>query len=167
MRSRALAIIRKETREVLRDPIYLVLAIAVPLVVTTLLALGFVLDVKNLPVAFFDEDRSAISRDYMYSFTNSEYFRLVKIAGTADEIDRLIASGEVRAGVIIPPDFSRRLSGGEAADVQVLVDGTFPSRALVASGYIAAIDAQFSARLLSAHLASKGLVRTSVVPVSV
>jgi ABC-2 type transport system permease protein len=167
MHSRALAVIRKETREVLRDPIYLALAIAVPLVVTTLLALGFVLDVKNLPVAFFDEDRSSLSRDYMYSFTNSEYFRLVTIAHTADEIDRLIESGEVRAGVTIPPDFSRRLNGGDAADVQVLIDGTFPSRALVASGYIAAIDAQFSAKLLSAHLASKGLVRTNVVPVSV
>lgn len=52
MHSRLLAVVRKETREVLRDPIYLVLAIVVPLVVTTLLALGFVLNVKNLPVAF-------------------------------------------------------------------------------------------------------------------
>ena len=30
--------------------------------------------------------------------------------------------------------------------MQVLVDGSFPSRALVASGYITAIDAQFSAK---------------------
>ena len=75
MRSRLVAIVRKETREVLRDPIYLVLAVAVPIVVMTLLALGFVLDVKNLPVAFYDGDRSALSREYMASFTNSEYFR--------------------------------------------------------------------------------------------
>ena len=59
------AIVRKETREVLRDPIYLGLAIAVPVVVMTLLALGFVLDVKNLPVAFYDEDRSPLSREYI------------------------------------------------------------------------------------------------------
>ena len=126
----------------LRDPIYLVLAIAVPLVVTTLLALGFVLDVKNLPLAFYDEDRSPLSRDYMSAFTNSEYFRLVKLAGSRDEVDRLIESAEVRAAVVIPPDFSRKLGAGESASVQVLVDGTFPSRALVASGYIGAIDAQ-------------------------
>ena len=142
---RLLAIVHKETREVLRDPIYLVLAIAVPLVVMTLLALGFVLDVKNLPVAFYDQDRSPLSREYMYSFTNSEYFRLVRVVGSAEELDRLIESADVRAGVIIPPDFSRRLRGGEPATVQVLVDGTFPTRALVASGYIAAIDAQISA----------------------
>ena len=151
MRSRLLAIVRKETREVLRDPIYLVLALAVPVAVMALLALGFVLDVKNLPVAFYDQDRSPLSREYMYSFTNSEYFRLVKIAGSADEVDRLLESAAVRAAVIIPPDFSRRLSGGEPATVQVLVDGTFPSRAMIASGYIAAIDAQFSANMVAAR----------------
>jgi len=164
---RLLAIVHKETREVLRDPIYLVLAIAVPLVVMTLLALGFVLDVKNLPVAFYDQDRSPLSREYMYSFTNSEYFRLVRVVGSAEELDRLIESADVRAGVIIPPDFSRRLRGGEPATVQVLVDGTFPTRALVASGYIAAIDAQFSANTLAAYLVERGRVASSVLPVSV
>jgi ABC-2 type transport system permease protein len=165
--SRLAAVVRKETREVLRDPIYLVLAIVVPLVVTTLLALGFVLDVKNLPVAFYDEDRSPLSRDYMSAFTNSEYFRLVKMAGSRDEVDQLLESAAVRAAVVIPPDFSRKLGAGDAASVQVLVDGTFPSRALVASGYIGAIDAQFAATLRAAHLARQGLIRSSVVPVSV
>jgi ABC-2 type transport system permease protein len=150
--SRLLAVARKETREVIRDPIYLVLAIVVPLVVTTLLALGFVLDVKNLPVAFYDQDRSPLSRDYMNAFSSSEYFRLVTMASSPGEVDRLLESGEVRAAVLIPPEFSRRLIAGEAVGVQVLVDGTFPSRALVASGYIASIDAHFAATLQAAYL---------------
>jgi ABC-2 type transport system permease protein len=166
MHSRVAAIVRKETREVLRDPIYLVLAILVPLVVTSLLALGFVLDVKHLPMAFYDQDRSAASRDYMYAFTNSEYFQLVKIASSADEVDRLIESAQVRAGVIVPPDFSRRLAAGRTATVLVIVDGTFPSRALIAGGYIAAIDAQFAAGLAASELARRG-ASTSPVPVSV
>jgi ABC-2 type transport system permease protein len=167
MRSRLLAVVRKETREVLRDPIYLVLAIVVPIVVTTLLGLGFVLDVKNLPVAFYDQDRSPLSRDYLHAFTNSEYFRLVHAASDVDSVDRLLESGEARAAVVVPPDFSRRLSAGEPASVLVLVDGTFPSRALVASGYIAAIDAQFAAGERAAYLARRGLVRTELVPVAV
>jgi ABC-2 type transport system permease protein len=167
MRSRLFAVVVKETREVLRDPIYLALAVVVPLVVTTLLALGFVLDVKNLPVAFYDQDRSPLSRDYMYAFTNSEYFRLVTVASSHHEIDRLLESAEVRAAVVIPPDFSRRLHEGGRTSVQVLVDGTFPSRALVASGYIAAVDAQFGAAVRAAYLARQGLVRSSLMPVAV
>ncbi|HZT75488.1 MAG TPA: ABC transporter permease [Vicinamibacterales bacterium] len=167
MHSRLFAIVRKEAREVLRDPIYLGLAIVVPVLVMSLLALGFVLDVKNLPVAFYDQDRSPLSREYMYSFTNSEYFRLVRMAGNASELDALIASGEARAAVIVPPDFSRRLTRGQPASVQVLVDGTFPSRALIASGYIAAIDAQFSARLVTAWLERRGMVTSVLQPVTV
>jgi len=167
MPSRLLAIVRKETREVLRDPIYLALAIVVPIIATTLLALGFTLDVKNLPVAFYDQDRSPLSRDYMYAFTDSEYFHLVTIANSPDELDRLIASARVRAAVVIPPDFSRRLLAGDAATVQILVDGTFPSRALIASGYITAIDAQFTAMLAADYAARRGVVRTGIVPATV
>ena len=86
MPRRLLAIVRKETREVIRDPVYLMLAIAVPLIVLTLLGLGFVLDVKHLPVAVYDLDRSAASRNYIYSFTNSEYFTLARIAESPSEV---------------------------------------------------------------------------------
>jgi ABC-2 type transport system permease protein len=165
--SRIVAIIRKETREVLRDPIYLSLAIAVPLIVTVLLGLGFVLDVKNLPVAFYDQDRSSLSREYMYSFTNSEYFHLVGLVTDPLQMERMIQTAQVRAVVVIPPDFSRKLNGGRQASVQVLVDGSFASRAMVVTGYIAAIDAQFNAQVLSEYLAQHGQVTTNVVPLSV
>lgn len=167
MRSRVLAIIRKETREVLRDPIYLGLAIAVPLIVMTLLAEGFVLDVKNLPVAFVDQDRSPLSREYVYAFTNSEYFTLVELADDETQAERMLQAAQVRAIVVIPPDFSRTLSAGKRPAVQVLVDGSFAGRALIVSGYIAAIDAQFSASVLASYLASRGLAANSLVPVSV
>jgi len=167
MFSRVLAIVRKETREVLRDPIYLGLAIAVPLIVMTLLAEGFVLDVKNLPIAVCDQDRSPASREYMYAFTNSEYFKLVALTGDLAEADRLLQGADVRAVVVIPPGFSRRLGAGGRPAVQVLIDGSFAGRALVASGYVAAIDAQFNASVLAAYLARRGLATAGLVPVSV
>jgi ABC-2 type transport system permease protein len=167
MHSRILAIVRKETREVLRDPIYLALAIAVPMAIMALLGLGFVLDVKNLPVAFYDQDRSALSREYIYSFTNSEYFRLVETATDSAQVERMLQSGQVRAVIVIPPDFSRKLRGGNPVPVQILVDGSFASRALVVSGYVAAIDAQFNTQLLSDYLARNGMVSANLAPIAV
>lgn len=166
MPNRVLAILHKETHELLRDRVYLGLAIVVPLVVTLLLGLGFVLDVKNLPVAFYDQDRSSLSREYIYSFTNSEYFRLVAFVHDPAQLDRMIQSGRVRAAVVIPPDFSRKLQGGKPVAVQILVDGSFAGRAQVVCGYVAAIDAQFNAQLLSRYLAGQGKVRASMIPVS-
>ncbi len=167
MHSRILAIVRKETREVLRDPIYLALAIAVPVVIMSLLGFGFILDVKNLPVAFYDQDRSPLSRDYIYSFTNSEYFHLVGFAADPAQVEQMLQAGKVRAVVVIPPDFSRKLRGGNTVPVQILVDGSFASRALVVSGYVAAIDAQFNTQILSDYLARKGMVTATLAPVAV
>ena len=166
MPNRIFAIVRKEAREVLRDRIYLGLAIAVPLLVTMLLGLGFVLDVKNLPLVFYDQDRSALSREYIYSFTNSEYFQLVGLATDPDQFEHMIQSAHARAVIVIPPDFSRKLNGGKQVSVQVLVDGSFASRAMIVSGYVAAIDAQFNASLLSNYLAQRGAVSVNLLPIS-
>ena len=156
MHSRIVAIIRKETREILRDRIYLGLAIGVPLTITVLLGLGFILDVKNLPVAVYDQDRSAFSREYIYSLTNSEYFEFAGFIDSAAEIDRLMQSGTVRAVVVIPPDFSRKLHARKAGTaIQIFIDGSFPSRAEIVDGYLAAINAQFNAELLSELSATK------------
>ncbi len=166
MHSRIVAIVRKETRELLRDRVYLGLTIGVPLVVMVLIGLGFVLDVKNLPVAVYDEDRSPVSREYISALTNSEYFHFARYADSAAELDRLIQSGTVRAGVVIPADFSRNLYGQAPASIQVIIDGSFPSRAEIVSGYVTAINSQFNARLLAGLLQSRGYVTHVVLPVS-
>jgi hypothetical protein len=46
-----------------------------------------------------------------------------------------------------PQDFSQKLYKGEKAEVQMLVDGTYPSRAEVVKGYLTAINALFNQRL--------------------
>ena len=165
--SRIIAIVRKETREILRDRIYLGLAIGVPLVITVLLGLGFILDVKNLPIALYDQDRSALSREYIYSLTNSEYFRFTGFIDSAAELDRLMQAGTVRAVVVIPPDFSRKLRAQKRSSIQIFIDGSFPGRAQIVEGYLAAINAQYNAGLLADYLLREGAVTREVVPVSI
>ena len=65
MFSRAIAIARKEVRELLRDPIYLGLAFVVPITLMLLLGYGLSMDVKHLPIVFVDQDRTPISRGYI------------------------------------------------------------------------------------------------------
>ena len=167
MFKRVLSIIRKEVRELLRDPVYMGLAFVVPLSLKLLFGYGLTMDVKNIPITFYDQDRSSLSREYRNAFTNSEYFKLFSLAKDPQEVDYLIRSGTVRVIVEIPPDFSRKLRAGIPAPVQVLVDGSFPSRAEVVKGYVAAIDALFNQRLVSDYLAGRGRSAATVFPVSV
>jgi ABC-2 type transport system permease protein len=69
--------------------------------------------------------------------------------------------------VVIPPDFSRKLHAQKGASIQIFIDGSFPSRAEIVQGYLAAINAQFNIGLLSAYLQREGLITQTVLPISV
>ena len=150
---RALAIARKEARQLLRDPAYLGLAIVVPLLLILLLGYQLSLDVKGLLVAVVDHDRSPWSRQYVDGFVHSEYFRLAGVLESATEAREWVRSGRARVVIDIPPDFGRRLSAGERATVGVTVDGSFPTRGQIATGYVEAISTLYNQQLLQAHLA--------------
>ncbi|WP_353683225.1 ABC transporter permease [Thermodesulfovibrio sp. 3907-1M] len=156
MNKRLLTIIKKEFRELLRDPLYLSFTIIVPVIILILMGYGLILDVKNIPVAFLDFDRSALSRDYRHSFTNSEYFRFYSMINSYDEAYELIQSGRCRVIVVIPPDFSRKLYSGQKTQVQFLIDGSFPSRAEIIKGYVSAINNQFNQKLLEDFTSMQG-----------
>jgi len=165
MGDRILAIARKETRQLLRDPVYLGLAFVVPLMLLLLLGYQLSLDVKGLLVAVVDRDRSFWSRQYVDGFVNSEYFRLVGVLENEAQGQEWIRSGRARVVLDIPPDFGRRLSARQRALVGVTVDGSFPTRGQIALGYVAAVSALHNQALLETHLIEGGRGRSVIWPV--
>lgn len=165
MGDRVLAIARKETRQLLRDPVYLGLAFVVPLMLLLLLGYQLSLDVKGLLVAVVDHDRSYWSRQYVDGFVNSEYFKLVGVLESEAEAREWIRSGRARVVLDIPPGFGRRLSARERAAVGVTVDGSFPTRGQIAIGYVEAVSALYNQQLLQAYLAERGRGERPVWPV--
>lgn len=151
MFKRIIAIIGKETRELLRDPLYLGLALVVPMMIIIIMGEGMTLDVKNIPVAFYDRDRSAASREYVSSFTNSEYFKLFGMLDREGQAEELMARGKIRLCIEIPENFSERLAGNKPVSVRVAVDGSFPSRSEVITGYVGAVNQQTNNLLLSRY----------------
>ncbi len=163
---RLITILGKEFKELFRDPLYLTFALIVPAVIIILMGYGLILDVKNIPVSFIDYDRTQLSREYRFSFTNSEYFRFYKLIDSYRDAEELIKSGECRIIIVIPPDFSRKLYSGKPSQVQVLIDGSFPMRAEVMKGYVSAINNQFNEKLLNDYTGKQGITKINF-PISV
>jgi len=64
----------------------------------------------------------------------------------------------VRAAIIIPEHFQKRLLGGRPSSVQILIDGTFPFRAQTIKGYVVAMNASAASELLAMSIArSRGM----------
>jgi ABC-2 type transport system permease protein len=167
MLERVPAIAIKETRELLRDPIYLGLAFVIPMIMILLFGFGLVIDVKHLPVAFVDHDGSPWSRDYRDRYVHSEYFDLVGVLDRRGEAEEWLRTGRARVLIDLPPDFGRDLARGRPTSVGVTVDGSFPARAAIIIGYVSAINALYNQQLLADLAARRGLASGSLLPVQV
>lgn len=145
--SRLLAIARKEAIQLRRDLRSLILAFVLPLILVLVFGYAISLDVREIPFAVLDEDRSAASRELVDAFGASGYFTLTRRLEASDAAGDLLARGLVRLVLLIPPDYQRSLRSGRTTAVQALVDGGDANTATIALGYADAIAAGVSIAL--------------------
>ncbi|MBI4862758.1 MAG: ABC transporter permease [Candidatus Riflebacteria bacterium] len=145
---RVAAVVQKEAQELIRNWMSFLLAIIAPLILYFLFAFGMPLEVKNIPMAVLDEDRSPDSRRLIESFACAKVFQIKQTIDRFDEIDAIIRRGDIRLCVVIPPRFGENLQKGIPQKIVGYVDGTFPLQAQMSSGYLEGTVARFSDRVL-------------------
>ncbi len=169
-RIRALAY--KEWREILRDRLFFVLAFVVPAALMLVFGYGLTLDVEHLPFAVVDQDKSAMSRDYLHRFMDSRYFDYQGDVASERDLAPLLADSRIRLAIVIPPRFQENLQAGRQAAVQTVIDGTFPFRTASSKGYVTAINAAYNRDQLADYLSrsqgvSRETARTMAQPIAV
>jgi ABC-2 type transport system permease protein len=138
----------REFREFVSSPLLISLSIVSPLMMFLLFSYGFSMDVKNMPFSYVDFCRKPASRQYIDSFIASGFFDLVAERLSIEEVQRDLMLDRTRVGIVIPEDFSSRLARDRNAEVQILVNGTNASRAVVVKGYVEGMNAQFNNDLI-------------------
>ena len=136
---------RRETMELLRDPIRLTFALLGPLILMIAFGYGISLDVEHLRFGAFDQDRTPESRNLIEAFSSiPRYFEeKPPPIGSSEELDGRFRSGDLQVALEIPPAFGRDLQTGRAPDVAVWLDGSMPFRAETTKGYVTALTAQY------------------------
>ena len=130
------AFARRETTELVRDPIRLAFALLGPLVLMIAMGYGISFDVEKLPYAALDRDQSRESRIYLETFAGSRYFERRPPLRSQTELDRRMASGELRVALVIPPGFGRDLLAGRSPQAGAWLDGSDTFRAETSRGYV-------------------------------
>lgn len=142
------AIAKKELKQASRDPLTLAMLLGLPTMMLLLYGYALNFDVRHIPLAVQDRDKSALSRELLAAFTNSTYFDLVRdLAGGADTA-RLTQRGSARAILVVPEGFSHELLAGGTAELQLLLDGSDSNTATLALSYASAIVAEANASRL-------------------
>ncbi len=164
---RLVSLIRKEFIQIVRDPRTLAITFIMPVMQIFLLGYAATNDVRNVPLAVWDQDRSWASRQLLDAYRAADYFHLDYDAGNEDELRRLIDSGAARAGLIIPPDYSTRIASGQTAQVAMIVDGSDPTIANTALSAATMIGQTKATNLLVERAASRGQSAVAQLPVEV
>lgn len=116
------AVMVKELRQMSRDRMTLAMMIGIPTLQLLLFGYAINLDVRHLPAAVADQADTAGSRALVRDMLATDVIEPVAAAQTPEQIQALIRAGRIEVGLVVPPDFERRLSEGREV-MQVIVDG--------------------------------------------
>src|SRR3972149_7499386 len=156
MSSRLASIIRKEFLQILRDKRTLAIVILIPIIQLFLLGYSATSDIRNVPLAVFDQCKCSQSRDLLEAYRNADFFQLKYDVNSHDDIRLLIEKGDIMAGMIIPPDFDVQLMNGDAP-VAFILDGSNAHAGSTALSAATLIGQSFSTSLMVEKLERTGL----------
>jgi ABC-2 type transport system permease protein len=124
---RTFSLIRKEFLHILRDPRTLAVMLLIPIIELVLLGYAATTDIEHLRTAILDGDKSSGSRELIEAYRASNYFDIVLYVASEQQLEHIVDSGQVRAGLIIPAGYGEELSTGGQAQVSFVIDGSDPS----------------------------------------
>ncbi|MEA3349944.1 MAG: ABC transporter permease [Chloroflexota bacterium] len=167
LNTRLTSLIRKEFIQIWRDPRTLMIALLIPVMQLFMLGYAATNDVRNLPLAVFDQDRSAAARSLLDAYRASDYFLITYDVDSENEIRAMIDDGDARAGLIIPPDYGAKLRAEEQATVMFVFDGSDATATKTALSAAQQIGNQHSTDIQMARLEKDGIADAVKKPIEI
>ena len=150
---RMLAYTRRESLELVRDPILLGFALLGTAFLMLVFGFGISTDVNSLTFAVLDRDNSFESRAWLEELRGSPYFIEQPPLRDATDLQDRLKQGRAMMTLEIPPGFGRDLRRGRTTEIGVWIDGAMPFRAETIRGYLQGLHQQYlSDRAIHGHL---------------
>ncbi len=152
LNSRFWALTLKEIRQILKNRQLIFLLIFPPTIQLLIFGLALSPDVDRLSLGVLDYAHSPNSREFVAALVENNVFSVATTPSNPSLLQQQVRTGKITAGLVIPPEFDRRLKAGKSVDVQVFIDGVDANTAGIASGYINQIVNQYTRTRLNPQL---------------
>jgi len=139
-----LALIKKEIKQILRDPSSIVIAFILPIISFLIYMYGVNLDSVKITMGIKNDDNSPEVATLVKSFGHSKYVNSINF-DNMEGIKTAILRSKIKGAVVIPNDFSTKLSRGQKADLLVITDGSEVNTANYVQSYALSISNQWLA----------------------
>jgi ABC-2 type transport system permease protein len=159
MFERALAILRKEFKQIFRDPRMKTVIFITPLLQIILFGYAANKDINYVPTGIYDKDNTKESRELLHDFTYSGYFIPERYIFSDKDQNWLLDKGLVSVVIHIDRGFGRDVEAGKDASVQLAFDGSDSNTAMIIMGYANTIVSGYQQDLLKKDIEDKGWTR--------
>lgn len=151
--------VKKEFIQIFRDRKMKPIIFLTPVIQLIVFGYAITMDVTNIRTAVFDLDKTSVTREIARRLEASGYFRIDHFPGSDSAVRDLLDKGTVTVALHFDHGFTSDVEAGRPASMQVLIDGSDSNTALVASGYVNGILAQYGRDIAAkkAHHAPGGL----------
>ncbi len=135
MRFTFFAFVKKETFHILRDRRTLAILFGLP--VTLILIFGYTVtnEFSNASVAIMDQAQDELSQELVRHLTASGHFNLVATPRQYATLEEAFRAGEIKLGIVIPPNFEQQFYRDKQAEIQLIADASEPNYATTLISY--------------------------------
>jgi len=132
---RIISVFKKEILQIRRNRLLMGIMIIAPVIQLFILGYAATFEVKNLPVAVFDLDKSRLTSEIVNAINSTETFDVVIYIKSSREIDDVLKMGKANLVIVFPSEFEKKIIKGEKVELMVVVDGSDANSATIALGF--------------------------------
>ena len=133
-----LALVKKELKQILRDPSSIVVAFVLPLISIVIYMYGINLHSVRVTIGIKNDGTNPEITTLVKSFGHSKYVNSI-IFDNEKDIESAVIRSKIKGAVIIPNDFSTKLARGQKADLMIITDGSEVNTANYVQSYALSI----------------------------
>ncbi len=122
MFEKLIAIIIKEFKQLVRDKRTVALVIALPLIVMVTFGIAYSGDIIDVSIALGIEDYGYPAKIVVSKILNHKAFNVIYVTDNMDTVKYYVERGYVKAGIVIPSGFSKKLIYLGSADIIAILD---------------------------------------------
>ena len=152
------AIMRKEVSQTVRDRRIMFMLIVAPLLQTVVFGFAVDFQVDHVPTLVVDHDASPQSRKHIRRLLADGTLRDAGRTSEFVEVERRLQTGDAAAALVLPAGLAHELAAQRPAEVQVILDGGDPNRAVVVAGAASRYFGETAEAMVKERLAAHGIV---------
>ena len=140
---RFVALVRKESYQIVRDPSSILIAFVLPIILLFIFGYGVSLDATRTRVGLVVESAASVTESLAASFQASPYFEVIN-GHDRREFEQDLVIRRVHGIIVIPSTFAGDYAASDAPKIQVIVDGSDPNTASFVQNYAQGVVATWS-----------------------